>query len=136
MYEMTEPPYFFLAASLLAGILCTVTFSVTLKQQVQAWQAHQSTRTLANLRGIQLLLPFSGIAFGICGFLASCLQIFTFSIQIAYSFAIPLTVLTAGLVWYQLIRVLDQLETKGAKNIDFDDLGFNPVLPQSQPRKE
>ena len=121
---MTEPPYFFLAASLAAGILCAFTFAVTLKQRVQEWKKNQSTRTLANLRGIQLLLPFSGIAFGICGFLASCLQIFAFSSQMAYGFAVPLTALTAGLVWYQFTRVLYQLESKGAKNIDFDDLGL------------
>ena len=136
MYEMNNPPYFFLGVSLIAGILCTLTFSITLKQNVQDWQKNKSTRSLANLRGIQLLLPFIGISFGICGFLASCLQIFTFSIKIAYSFSVPLTFLTAALVWYQLLRVLDQLETKGAKNIDFDDLGFDRIIPQSQPRKE
>jgi hypothetical protein len=136
MYEMTEPPYFFLAASLVAGILCAFTFGVTLKQQVQAWKKNQSTRTLANLKGIQLILPFSGIAFGICGFLASCLQIFAFSSKIAYGFAIPLTLLTAGLVWYQFSRVLYQLESKGAKNIDFDDLGLGKIIPQPQPRSK
>lgn len=136
MYEMTEPPYFFLAASLVAGILCAFTFGVTLKQRVQEWKKNQSTRTLANLKGIQLLLPFSGIAFGICGFLASCLQIFAFSSKIAYSFAIPLTLLTAGLVWYQFSRVLYQLESKGAKNIDFDDLGLGQIIPQPQPRSK
>ncbi len=136
MYEMTAPPYFFLAASLAAGILCAFTFGVTLKQRVQEWKKSQSTRTLANLKGIQLLLPFSGIALGICGFLASCLQIFTFSSKIAYAFSIPLTLLTAGLVWYQFSRVLYQLESKGAKNIDFDDLGLGQIIPQPQQRQK
>ncbi|MGB3534182.1 MAG: hypothetical protein WBA13_11760 [Microcoleaceae cyanobacterium] len=136
MYEMTQPPYFFLAASLVAGILCAFTFGVTLKVRVQDWKKNQSTRTLANLKGIQLLLPFSGIACGICGFLASCLQIFTFSPQFSYGFSIPLTALTAGLVWYQLSRVLYQLEVKGAKNIDFDDLGLGTIIPQPQPKQK
>lgn len=136
MYEMTQPPYFFLAASLVAGILCAFTFGVTLKQRVQEWQRTKSTRTLASLKGIQLLLPFSGIALGICGFLASCLQIFTFSTKIAYGFSVPLTLLTAGLVWYQFSRVLYQLESMGAKNIDFDDLGLGKIIPQPQPKQK
>ncbi|MEL7037264.1 MAG: hypothetical protein AAFO04_16810 [Cyanobacteria bacterium J06592_8] len=133
MYEMSGPPYIILVVGLFAGITSCTAFITTLKQLLKEWSVSRSTRALANLRGFQLLLPFCGIAVGICLFLASCLQIFTFSYTFSYSFSIPLTLLMAGLVWYQLTRLLIQLEQKGAKGIDLDDLSLGKMIPQTNP---
>ncbi|MCG5060576.1 MAG: hypothetical protein KA714_22025 [Limnoraphis sp. WC205] len=130
MYEMSDPPYFVLVVGLFAGITSCTAFITTLKQLLKEWSSSRSTSALANLRGFQLLFPFCGIAVGIALFLASCLQVFTFSAMFSYSFSIPLTVLMAGLVWYQLTRLLIQLEEKGVKGIDLDDLSLGKIIPQ------
>ncbi|NEQ84470.1 MAG: hypothetical protein F6K26_31200, partial [Moorea sp. SIO2I5] len=71
-----EPPYFLLIFGLFVGITCGLAFEAILKQKVQEWYKTKSSQTLAEIRGIQLLVPFLGIAVGICLFLASGLAIF------------------------------------------------------------
>ena len=53
MYYFPEPPYFLMSAGLLAGMASGVAFEATLKQAVQQWSKNRSTRTLANLQGLQ-----------------------------------------------------------------------------------
>ena len=62
MYYFPEPPYFLMSAGLLAGMASGVAFEATLKQAVQQWSKNRSTRTLANLQGLQLVIPFLGMA--------------------------------------------------------------------------
>ncbi|MBW3586595.1 MAG: hypothetical protein KY448_12360, partial [Cyanobacteria bacterium 0813] len=109
MYYFAEPPYFFMSAGLLAGMASGVAFEATLKQAVQLWSKNRSTSTLANLQGLQLLIPFLGMAGGICVFLASGMEIFGFSKLLSYALALPLTVLTGWLVWTQLGKLLMEL---------------------------
>jgi len=120
MYNFPEPPYFLLVAGLFAGITSGAAFEATLKQKVQEWSRHRSTRTLAQMKGIQLLLPFLGIAAGICVFLAAGLEIFGFPTWLSYSISLPLTLLIGFLVWSQLAKLLAQLERGGSKALDLD----------------
>ncbi|HEY9798278.1 MAG TPA: hypothetical protein V6D30_21780 [Leptolyngbyaceae cyanobacterium] len=120
MYNFPEPPYFLLVAGLFAGMTSGVAFEATLKQKVQEWSKHRSTRTLAQMKGFQLLVPFLGIAAGICVFLAAGLEIFGFPSWLSYFISLPLTVLIAFLVWSQLARLLAQLERGGSKALDLD----------------
>jgi hypothetical protein len=53
-------------------------------------------------------------------FLASGVQIFGFPTKLAYTIALPLTILMALLVWSQLGRILIQLERGGSKALDLD----------------
>lgn len=115
-----DPPYFLLVAGLLASITSGLAFEATLKQSVKAWADSRSTRTLANLKGTALRLPYLGICSGICMFLASGVQIFGFPAKIAYAIALPLTIMTALLVWSQLGKILVQLEQGGSKALDLD----------------
>lgn len=119
-YYYPEPPYFLLIAGLFISITSGLAFESTLKQAVQEWAANRSTRTLANLQGSALRLPFFGICTGICLFLASGVQIFGFPTTIAYAVALPLTLLTGLLVWSQLGKILVQLERGGSKALDLD----------------
>lgn len=116
----SAPPYFLLFAGLLAGIASGIAFKTTLEQAVQEWARNRSTRTLANLQGIQLLVPFVGIAIGACVFLSSGLEIFGFPTWLAYAIALPLTAFISLLVWYQLSSILVQLEKGGSKALDLD----------------
>ena len=120
MYNFPEPPYFLLIAGLFAGITSGAAFEATLKQKVQEWSRNRSTRTLAQMKGIQLLLPFLGIAAGICVFLAAGLEIFGFPTWLSYSISLPLTLLIGFLVWSQLAKLLAQLERGGSKALDLD----------------
>jgi hypothetical protein len=72
------------------------------------------------MKGFQLLVPFLGIAAGICVFLAAGLEIFGFPSWLSYFISLPLTVLIAFLVWSQLARLLAQLERGGSKALDLD----------------
>jgi hypothetical protein len=115
-----EPPYFLLLFGLFAGMTSGAAFEASLKQKVKEWSKNRSTRTLAQMRGIQLLLPFLGIAAGICVFLAAGLEIFGFPTWLSYSVSLPLTLLIAVLVWSQLGNLLAQLERGGSKALDLD----------------
>jgi hypothetical protein len=116
----TDPPYFLLSAGLFAGIASGLAFEATLKQAVYEWSKNRSTMTIANLREERLALPFLGMSGGICAFLASGLEIFGFPKSLSYGVAIPLTLLTAGLVWWQLGKILVQLEQGGSQALDLD----------------
>jgi membrane protein implicated in regulation of membrane protease activity len=72
------------------------------------------------MKGIQLLVPFLGIAAGICVFLAAGLEVFGFPWWLSYSISLPLTLLIATLVWSQLGKLLAQLERGGSKALDLD----------------
>ena len=122
MFFYPQPPYFFLVVGLLAGLTSGLAFEATLKQLMQEWSKTRSTRTIAYLKGVQVQLPFLGICAGICVFLASGLQIFSFPSLLSYGIAIPLTVFTGLLVWSQLGKLLTQLERGGSQALDLDSL--------------
>jgi hypothetical protein len=122
VYYIPEPPYFLLIFGLFAGITSGAAFEATLKQKVQEWSKNRSTRTLAQMKGFQLLMPFLGIAAGICVFLAAGLEIFGFPNWLSYSISLPLTLFIALLVWSQLGKLLAQLERGGSKALDLDAL--------------
>ncbi len=120
MYNYPEPPYFLLVVGLFAGITCGTAFEATLKQKVQQWSRNRSTRIIAQMKGFELLIPFLGIAAGICVFLSAGLEIFGFPSLLSYSISLPLTLFIGVLVWSQLGKLLDQLERGGSKALDLD----------------
>ena len=117
-----EPPYLLLVLGFLASIASGTAFEATLKQAVKEWSQNRSTRTLANLKGMQLFVPFLGISGGVCVFLASGLEIFGFPSLLSYGIAFPLTFLIGWLVWSQLGNILRQLEQGGSQALDLDSL--------------
>lgn len=123
MYSFSEPPYFLLVAGLLASFTSGAAFNAVLKQSVGRWSKSRSSQDLMSLRGLQLLLPFLGIAAGVCVFLSSGMEIFGFPANLAYAIALPLTVLIAWLIWFQLGKILIQLQEGGSKALDLDSFG-------------
>lgn len=115
-----DPPYFLLIAGLLISLVSGAAFEAVLKQSVQEWQKHRSTRSLATLQGTQLFVPFLGISLGICLFLSSGVEIFGFPTKLAYAISVPLTLFIGWLVWRQLGKILIQLEQGGSKALDLD----------------
>jgi hypothetical protein len=120
VYYSFEPPYFLLLASLLVSLASGVAFEAVLKQSVRDWQKNRSTRTLEGLRGMQLFVPFVGIAAGAAVFLAAGVEIFGLPTRFAYALSIPMTLLIGWLVWTQLGKILTQLQEGGSKALDLD----------------
>ena len=120
MYSFPEPPYFLLLAGLFTSITSGLAFEATLKQKVQEWSKNRSTRSLAQMKGSHLLVPFLGIAAGICVFLAAGLEVFGFPSWLSYSISLPLTLFIGFLVWSQLGKLLAQLERGGSRSLDLD----------------
>jgi TRAP-type C4-dicarboxylate transport system permease large subunit len=119
-YFSANPPYFLFMASLFAGLLCGKTFEVTLRQLVKEWSSSRSSRTLLNLRGISIKLPYLGMVLSITVFLSTGLEIFGFPPPLAYPISITLTLLISFLVWRQLSLLLVELERGGSAAMDLD----------------
>ncbi len=123
MYSIPEPPYVLMIAGLFVSLASGIAFESVLKKAVQDWSKNRSTRTLATLQGIQLFIPFMGIALGICLFLSSGMEVFGFTTQLSYAIALPLTVLVGWLIWSQLGKILAELERGGSQALDLDSWG-------------
>ena len=126
-----EPPYFLLVAGIMVALSCGTAFAATLKQIVQKWssdayskgEALRTPNINARLPVGRLLVPFLGIAGGVCFFLEAGLEIFGFPGWFAYAVAVPLTLLLGLLVWLQLGSMLALVEQKGFQSIDIDSWG-------------
>jgi len=119
-YYLPQPPYFLIVIGLFVALTSGAAFEATLKQKVQEWSKNRSTRHLAQMQGIQLSLPFMGMAVGICLFLDGGLEAFFLPPWLSYGLSISLTLFIGLLVWYQLSKLLVQLEQGGSKAIDLD----------------
>ena len=119
-YFLPQPPYFLVVVGLFVSITCGLAFEAVLKQKVNEWSKNRSTRSLAQLQGTPLVLPFVGICIGTCLFLASGFEVFVYSRSLSYLISLPMTVGTAVLVWSQLGKVLAQIERGGSKALDLD----------------
>lgn len=120
MFLIQDPPYFLLVAGMLAGLTSGLAFEATLKELVQEWARTRSSRLLANLQGVQVQLPFLGICIGVCVFLGSGLEIFGFPTWLSYAISVPLTIFMGLLVWFQLGKLLVQLDKGGSRALDLD----------------
>ncbi|NEQ97697.1 MAG: hypothetical protein F6K30_13425 [Cyanothece sp. SIO2G6] len=113
-------PYVLLAAGFLASVASGFAFSETLKDAVKTWSDNKDSISLPSVQNFRLLLPFLAVCVGVCVFLASGVQIFAFSATTAYAISLPLTLVGGLLLWYQLGRLLVQLEKGGSRALDLD----------------
>ena len=119
-YFPANPPYFLFMVSLIAGLACGKAFESSLRQLAQEWSQSRSSRTLLNLKGLAVKLPYAGITVCIGVFLSSGLEIFGFPPDLAYKVAIPLTIGSSYFVWRQLGKLLVELERGGSAAMDLD----------------
>ncbi|NJM28340.1 MAG: hypothetical protein HC856_09235 [Pseudanabaena sp. RU_4_16] len=119
-YFPANPPYFLFMVSLIAGLACGKAFESSLRQLAQEWSQSRSSRTLLNLKGLAVKLPYAGITICIGVFLSSGLEIFGFPPDLAYRVAIPLTIGSSYFVWRQLGKLLVELERGGSAAMDLD----------------
>jgi len=122
MYNLPEPPYFLIVIGLFVSLTSGAAFEAILKQKVQEWSKNRSKGQLVEMQRVQLALPFLGMAVGICLFLDGGLEAFFLPTWLSYSLSISLTLLIGLLIWYQLSKLLGQLEQGGSKALDLDAL--------------
>jgi hypothetical protein len=121
MYYFPQPPYLLLSFGLIAAILSGLAFQTVLKELLMEWQANRTTQALDAMRGWRLLTPFLGMAGGSIFFLAAGVELFGLPSKFAYGISIPMTVLVGRLVWWQLGKILEQLESGGSAALDLDN---------------
>ncbi len=119
-YFPANPPYFLFIVSLIAGLVCGKAFESSLRQLAQEWAQSRSSRTLLNLKGLAIKLPYAGITICIGVFLSTGLEIFGFPPDLAYKVAIPLTIGSSYFVWRQLGKLLVELDRGGSAAMDLD----------------
>jgi hypothetical protein len=117
-----DPPYFLLVSGLFVSLSSGLAFNTTLKQAINEWAKTRSTRILSNLQGLQLLIPFLGIAGGISLFLTAGLVIFGFPLWMSAAISLVLTAATSALIWSQLGKMLVLLSQGGSQALDLDTL--------------
>lgn len=121
-YFPTDPPYFLLVAGILMALTSGAAFAATLKLIVQKWSSDRAAKVSATLPTQKLLVPYLGISGGVCFFLSAGLEIFGFPAWLAYSVALPLTLLIGLLVWFQLRSMFALVEREGFAAIDIDSI--------------
>ncbi|MDY6937375.1 MAG: hypothetical protein SWY16_06890 [Cyanobacteriota bacterium] len=123
----SQPPYFLVVAGIFIGLTSGTAIYYTVARSLGEWSKSRSSRLLAALRGSQLQLPFLGATIGACVFLASGLTIFGISPAVAYLISLPTALLSSGLVWWQLDKLLEQLEEKGLTRELIEELTISEI---------
>lgn len=114
-----EPPYALAGAGLAIGVLCGLTFSRLVSIRLDGWK--QDRLPLLPLGRLETVLPWAGTILGITLFLGGSLQVFGFGAGTALLAAFVLSLLTAGALWMQLERLMEQVEAGNFKAVDFDN---------------
>ena len=116
---MFQPPYVLAGIGLAMGILCGLTFAKLVQNKLDGWK-HDRLALLA-LGNFETNLPYTGIIVGITLFIGGSLQIFGFASGAALLVAFVLSMATAGALWVQLERLMEQVENGSFSAVDFDN---------------
>lgn len=114
-----SPPIALLIAGLLMSLACGTAFQATLRQIAKAWPQKSDTG-IGQPDRLAILTPFLGITVGASLFLTAGLGLFGFSLKGAALMGVPLSGLTACLVWWQLNKILLRLEQGDLKALNLD----------------
>jgi len=114
-----QPPYVLAGIGLAMGILCGLTFAKLVQNRLDDWK--QDRLPLLPLGCLETNLPYTGIVVGITLFIGGSLQIFGFASGAALLVAFILAIATAGALWVQLERLMEQVESGNFSAVDFDN---------------
>jgi hypothetical protein len=120
MYYIPEPPFLLVALGFLAAIASGVAFEASLKIKAQQLSKNPEPESLKPGKQLEIFTPFLGICGGTCLFLAAGLALFSVKLLIAYVISLILTILIGAFIWYQLGKLLLQIQTGGSEAIDLD----------------
>jgi len=119
-FDIPQAPYVLLLIGLFFSLTSGLAFGSVLKDSVENYLRDRTSSYLNQLRGPILQVPYAGICLGVCLFLASSVEIFAFSTKLSYAIALPLTILSGVLVWFQLLQILTEIEKKGIQALEMD----------------
>jgi hypothetical protein len=116
---LPQPPYLVAGVGLAVGILCGLTFARLVQNRLEAWK--QDRLPLLPLATQETVLPWSGLLLGVTLFLGASLQVFGFGGGTALLVAFVLSLATAGALWVQLERLMEQVQNGTFRAVDFDN---------------
>lgn len=114
-----QPPFFLAGVGLAISVLCGLTFSRQVQDKLEGWK--QDRLALLPLGSGEVVASYSGLVIGVTLFIGGALQVFGFGSGIALLVALLLSLLTAGALWAQLVRLMEQVENGSFKAVDFDN---------------
>ena len=117
--RLSQPPYLLAGVGLAIGILCGLTFAQLVKDKLDRWKNDRIP--LLPLGRFETTSSYTGIVIGVTLFIGGSLQVFGFASGAALLVALLLSLLTAGALWAQLERLMNQVETGNFKAVDFDN---------------
>ncbi|MFM7548248.1 MAG: hypothetical protein ACKO8I_05110 [Cyanobacteriota bacterium] len=117
--QIPQPPYFLAGLGRAIGIVCGLTFSTLVQQRLEGWK--QDRLALLPLAGVATVPPWIGLLLGVTLFIGGSLQVFGFSAGAALLVAFLLSLATAGALWVQLVRLMQQVQAGNFKAVDFDN---------------
>ena len=114
-----QPPYALIGIGLVIALLCGLTFARQIQQRLDQWQ--QDRLPLLPLARPNIVIPYAGVLLGTTLFVGSGLQVFGFAAGSSLLVALLLTLLTGAGLWYQLGRLMQQVECGNFAAVDFDN---------------
>jgi hypothetical protein len=117
--QIQQPPYLLAGLGLAIGLVCGLTFAKLVQLRLDGWK--QDRLPLLPLGGTTTVLPWIGLVMGVTLFIGGSLQVFGFGAGAALLVAFLLSLATAGALWVQLVRLMEQVEAGNFKAVDFDN---------------
>ncbi|NDG75398.1 MAG: hypothetical protein EBX49_08725 [Synechococcaceae bacterium WB8_1B_136] len=114
-----QPPYVLAGIGLAMGVVCGLTFAQLVQDKLNGWK--QDRLALLPLGCFETNLAYTGIVLGITLFIGGSLQVFGFASGAALLVALLLSLATAGALWVQLERLMEQVQSGNFKAVDFDN---------------
>ena len=114
-----QPPYVLAGIGLAMGVLCGLTFAKLVQNRLDGWK--QDRLALLPLGTRETNLAYAGVIIGITLFIGGSLSVFGFSLGAALLVSFVLSVATAGALWVQLERLMEQVQSGNFKAVDFDN---------------
>ncbi|NDC35438.1 MAG: hypothetical protein EBZ51_08690 [Synechococcaceae bacterium WB9_2_112] len=114
-----QPPYLVAGLGLAIGVLCGLTFARQVQNRLDGWK--QDRLALLPLGTWELTLAYTGVVIGVTLFIGGSLQVFGFAPGAALLVSFILSIATAGALWVQLERLMEQVQAGNFKAVDFDN---------------
>ncbi len=114
-----QPPYLVAGLGLAIGVLCGLTFARMVQNRLDGWK--QDRLALLPLGTWELTMAYTGVVIGVTLFIGGSLQVFGFAPGAALLVSFVLAIATAGALWVQLERLMEQVQAGNFKAVDFDN---------------
>ena len=116
---LPRPPYMVAGIGLAIGVVCGLTFARLVQDRLEGWK--QDRLALLPLATVETVLPWIGLVIGVTLFIGASLQVFGFAGGAALLVAFVLSLATAGALWVQLSRLMEQVQAGTFSAVDFDN---------------